>query len=172
MSSFTWTIIVGMLLIGLVVVAAGATQRGASRIGFPYKLGRPLLSAAERSFLGVLDQAVGPEYRVFAKVRIADVAAVKPGMTRGARQGALNRIASKHFDFVICRASDLAIVCAVELDDASHGTPRAKTRDQFVAEVCRTIGLPLLSVAASATYVLHEVRSRFQEALRPPASPS
>ena len=78
--------------------------------------GGALFSPAERSFLGVLDQAVGTDYRVFGKVRVADVASVKPGLGNSARQGALNRIAQKHFDFVVCGARDLNIVCAVELD--------------------------------------------------------
>jgi hypothetical protein len=105
--------------------AAGADDFSA---GLHYQRGKPLCSAAERAFLEVLDQAVavdagiaasapghGGGYRVFGKVRVADVVALKPGLNPWARQGALNRIAAKHFDFVLCRSSDLAVVCAVEL---------------------------------------------------------
>ena len=81
---------------------------------------------AERSFLGALDQAVGPDHRVFGKVRVADIAVVRPGLGQSARQGALNRIAAKHFDFIVCRAGDLAVVCAVELNDISHSGKRAR----------------------------------------------
>ena len=62
-----------------------------------------------------LDMAVGLQYRFFGKVRIADVAKVKQGLSRSSQQAALNRIAAKHFDFVICRRNDLSVVCAVEL---------------------------------------------------------
>ena len=113
-----------------IVLAALKNKQGdgAGSVGFPYQPAKTLFSTAERSFLGVLDQAVGSEHRVFGKVRVADVATVKPGLGNSARQGALNRIAAKHFDFVVCRASDLAVVCAVELNDKSHSSQRFPRR--------------------------------------------
>lgn len=124
-----------------------------------------LFSPAERSFLGVLDQAVGPEHRVFGKVRVADIATVKPGLGNSARQGALNRIAAKHFDFVVCRASDLSVVCAVELNDRSHSSPRAQARDDFLRNVCQAINLPLLTVPDRSAYSPPDIRSRFLAAI-------
>ncbi len=102
-----------------------------------------LLSAAERHFLVTLDQAIGSEQRAFAKVRVADLVTLKPGLSQKARRGALNRVAAKHFDFV---------VCAAELNDSSHDTPRAKQRDELLAAVCRQVGLPLVMVRAAASY--------------------
>jgi hypothetical protein len=162
-----------MVAIAAVLVFIGALvdqAKKGGKIGFPYVPARTLFSAAERSFLGVLDQAVGPEHRVFGKVRIADVALVKSS-TRSARQAAINRISGKHLDFVVCRASDLAIVCAVELNDRSHDGKKAQVRDAFVADVCRTIGLPLLVLPARARYVVEDVRQAFVEAIAPVPAP-
>lgn len=143
-------IVVILVVLALVAVAAGKAKggRGAS-VGFPYQPAKALFAAAKRSFLGVLDQAAGPKHRVFGKVRVADIAAVKPGLSASARQGALNRVASKHFDFVVCRAGDLSVLCAVELNDKSHASRRAQARDALVVNVCRVINLPLLQVPAS-----------------------
>jgi hypothetical protein len=124
-----------------------------------------LFSAAERSFLGVLDSAVGPEYRVFGKVRVADVASVRSGLGNAARQGALNRIAAKHFDFVVCRATDMAVVAAIELNDRSHASQRAQARDDLLANVCRAIQLPLLTVAAKPAYAIPELQAQFHAAI-------
>lgn len=150
----------------------GAGHReGGDRIAFPYRRAGPLFSASERSFLGVLDQAVGPEHRVFGKVRVADVALLAPGLDGPARQVALNRIAAKHFDFVVCRASDLAVVCVVELNDRPHASRRAAARDDLLAKVCRTIGLPLLTVTARDGYSPDELRQQFVAMLSPQADP-
>src|SRR5690606_25243251 len=124
-----------VFVVFIVLAALKSKQGGSGKIGFPYQPAKPLFSAAERSFLGVLDQAVGPEHRVFGKVRVADVAAVKPGLGNSARQGALNRIAYKHFDFLVCRSGDLSVVCAVELNDKSHTSQRAQARDDLLANV-------------------------------------
>lgn len=165
----SWFLLIVLVFVVFIALAAiKSKQGGAGSIGFPYQPAKTLFSAAERSFLGVLDQAVGSEHRVFGKVRVADVAMVKPGLGNSARQGALNRIAYKHFDFVVCRASDLAIVCAVELNDKSHSSRRAQSRDDLLRKVCQAINLPLLTVPAKQAYSPQEVRSQFLAAVSPP----
>src|SRR5690349_3082483 len=77
-------------------------------------------SPAERSFLGVLDQAIGAQYRVFGKVRVADVLSVIRNTDPAKRRSAFNRISAKHFDFIVCTPDDLRVLCAIELNDASH----------------------------------------------------
>jgi hypothetical protein len=123
-----------------------------------------LFSAAERSFLGALDQAVGPEHRVFGKVRVADLASVKSSLSNSARQGAINRVGSKHVDFVVCRASDLLVVCAVELNDKSHASKRAQARDELVRNVCKAISLPLFEVTAKRAYSVQELQEQLASA--------
>ena len=159
-----------LVFVVLIFLAALKKKQDGSdgAIGFPYQPAKTLFSEAERSFLGVLDQAVGSEHRVFGKFRVADVAMVKPGLGNSARQGALNRIAAKHFDFVVCRASDLSVVCAIELNDKSHASKRAQARDDLLANVCQAIKLPLLSVPAKQAYVLQDVRTQFLAAVSPP----
>ena len=156
-----------VFVVFIVLAALKNKQGGSGKLGFPYQPAKPLFSAAERSFLGVLDQAVGPEHRVFRKVRVADVAAVKSGLGNSARQGALNRIAAKHFDFLVCRSGDLSVVCAVELNDKSHASQRAQARDELLANVCRVINLPLLTVPAKAAYSPQDVRAQFLAAVEP-----
>jgi hypothetical protein len=164
--SWIWLVVL-VLVVFVVLTALKGKAGGSSTLGFPYQLGKPLFSPAERLFLSVLDQAVGPEHRVFAKVRVADVAAVKPGLGNSARQGALNRIAAKHFDFVVCRSGDLSVICAIELNDKSHATRKAQSRDEMLANVCRAIGLPLLTVPAKAAYSPQDVRAQFLAAVEP-----
>lgn len=152
-------VIVVVVVAGFVAVAGKKAGTG-SKVGFPYVPAKALFTPAERSFLGVLDQAVGSEHRVFGKVRVSDLAAVKPGLGNAARQGALNRVAAKHFDFVVCRASDLSVVCAVELNDSSHSSKRAQVRDELLTKVCEVIGLPLFQVPAKRAYSVQELQAQ------------
>lgn len=154
-------VVVVVAALAALVAVAGKKAGTGSKVGFPYVPAKALFSAAERSFLGVLDQAVGSEHRVFGKVRVADLAAVKPGLGNAARQGALNRVAAKHFDFVVCRASDLSVVCAVELNDNSHSSKRAQVRDELLTNVCEAIGLPLFQVPAKRAYSVPELQAQF-----------
>ena len=167
----SWILIAGVLFVALIVLAALKSKQGSKgAVGFPYQPAKALFSPAERSFLGVFDQALGSEHRIFGKVRVADLATVKAGLSNSARQGALNRVAAKHIDFVVCRASDLSVVCAVELNDKSHSSQRAQARDDFLTKVCQTIGLPLLTVAAKPSYSPQELRAQFLAAIAPTQS--
>ena len=78
-------------------------------IALPYQKEPYLFTPAERSFFGVLEAALGNQFRVLGKVRLADVIRVKPGLSGSARQQAFNRIQSKHLDFVACDAKDMAV---------------------------------------------------------------
>lgn len=149
-----WIIITLLLFVFFLVLAKARRQRDA----FPYQAAPALFSPAERSFLGVLDQAVGERCRVFGKVRIADVATVKPMRDFPAWQRAFNRISAKHFDFVLCDHHDLSILCAIELDDQSHQARKRQQRDAFVGTVCETIGLPLIRIPARQAYSVSEIR--------------
>ncbi|KZY11990.1 hypothetical protein A3724_10345, partial [Alcanivorax sp. HI0033] len=103
-----------------------------------------LLSKAERSFYGVLCQAVGDNTLIFSKVRVADVLAPQKGLNRSSWQGAFNKISAKHIDFLLCDPQDCAVKLAIELDDASHGSAKRQKRDAFLEQACESAGLPLL----------------------------
>ncbi|MBU6405235.1 MAG: DUF2726 domain-containing protein [Metallibacterium scheffleri] len=159
--SWLFILVVVVIVAAVFFAVAGKKAGTGSKVGFPYIPAKALFSPAERSFLGVLDQVVGPDHRVFGKVRVADLASVKPGLSTSARQGALNRVAAKHVDFVVCRASDLSVVCAVELNDSSHAGKRAQARDELLTNVCAAIGLPLFQVPAKRAYSVQELQSQF-----------
>jgi hypothetical protein len=127
----------------------------------PYSAKSNLLSPAERSFLGVLVNAIGTDYVVAPKVRVADAVAPRTGMSRSDWQRAFNRISAKHFDYVVCRASDFRIVAAVELDDKSHKQARRRERDQFLEAAIRSADLPLLRFDAKSGYSQAQIRDSF-----------
>jgi hypothetical protein len=163
----SWILIVAVVIIVIVLAALKSKQGSGGTVDAPYQPAKALFSPAERSFLSALDQAVGSDHRVFGKVRVADLATIKPGLSNAARQGALNRIAAKHVDFVVCRTSDLAVVCAVELNDKSHSSQRAQARDELLAKVCRAINLPLLTIPAKTAYSAQDVRTQFLTVVSP-----
>lgn len=123
----------------------------------PYERNELLLSAAELSLFGVLSSALDKDYRVFPKVRVADAISVRGPLPKAEWQRAFNRISSKHFDFVICRASDMRIMWAIELDDRSHQQPSRIERDKFLEAVCSSAALPLMRIPARASYSVAEL---------------
>ncbi len=154
------------LVITVLLVLLVIKQRSANTSGdLPYKRQPALFTPAERSFLGVLDLAVGNDFRVFGKVRVGDLLAPQNGQTNGQRTTALNKINYKHVDFVLCKPDDLSVVCAIELNDKSHQQKSRQERDEFLRSACRSAGLPLITFDARHAYSPAEVSSAIADAL-------
>jgi ssDNA-binding Zn-finger/Zn-ribbon topoisomerase 1 len=155
-----WIIIAVVIFsVALFFLAKHSEKNKPAQEVLPYQKSAALFTPAERSFLGVLQQAVGNSATIFGKVRMADVLEPKSGLGRSARQKAFNRISAKHFDFLLCDKEDLSVACAIELDDGSHNSKRRQERDEFLKGVCEAAGVPLIQIPAKSAYVISEVRS-------------
>ena len=147
----------------LVLFVLRTARRGAT--DFPYVAAPALLTAAERAFFGVLRQAVGADYQLFAKVRLGDILQVESGVSGKRRFAAFGRISSKHADFVLCDPRTFAVVGVIELDDRSHQRPDRQERDRFFDAAMRTSGVPLLRVVAQRSYAVLELREAVRASL-------
>lgn len=123
-----------------------------------YRKQGPLFTPAERSFYGVLQQACGDKALIFGKVRVADILTPAKGQGRSGWQKAFNKIAAKHFDFVLCQPDDLSVIAAIELNDGSHKKRSRADRDAFLQAACESAGLPLHPFDAKHAYQIAEVR--------------
>lgn len=121
-----------------------------------------IFSNAEYRFFNHLIEAVGDDYLVFSKVRIADVLTPDDRLSSKAWWRAFTAISSKHLDFVLCRR-DASIVCAIELDDRSHDKPERLDRDAFVDAACTQAGLPLVRFAVRRKYDVAVIRRALYE---------
>jgi len=154
-------VIVGLLLLQLLLKGIFGKRR--QRVA-RYRPTTHLFTAAERSFYGVLVGAVGPDYKVFGKVRLADIILPEGAESSSAWWSAFNRVAYKHIDFVICEQATSKIHCCVELDDSSHARRDRKERDEFLEEMLSQSGVPLLRVPAQRGYTPSRIREAFLEA--------
>jgi hypothetical protein len=160
-----WLIAAAVVFIALVLFVAKLKSPVRSPDSYPYVKIPTLFTPAERSLLGVLEQAVGADFRIFGKVRVADVVSVCAMSNRSAYQTAFNRINAKHFDFILCNKSDLSVVSAIELNDRSHEQTNRRERDKFLEAVCKAAALPFIRLQARGSYSVVELRETVHGAL-------
>ncbi len=154
-----WIVIALVIVVVLAIVVVKLSQKQVAQPSeYPYRKLDVLFSPAERSFLGVLNQAVGENTQIFGKVRVADVIAPKKGLSRSDWQKSFNKISGKHFDFLLCNTSDLSVLCAVELNDSSHNSKKRKDRDAFLEGACQAANVPIIQIAARSTYNINEIQ--------------
>jgi very-short-patch-repair endonuclease len=159
-------VLIAIAVVLFVLITALAGLLGSRRpSGYPYESYDSLLSAAERSFFGVLQQALEREFTALAKVRLADILRVQRGISAQHRSVAFNRIVSKHADFVICASDTFRVVGVVELDDKSHRAEARQRRDQFLDAALEAAGIPVLHVVAQHSYSIQDIRSRLASLL-------
>ena len=158
---FLMGLLVLMVIIAVAVIAAQKWRLTAASIEEPaYEARKGLFSPAERSFYGVLEQAVAGEFKVFGKVRLGDLIQPARGMSQSRRTGVRNRINQKHVDFVLCHPDTLAVAGVVELDDASHGRKDRADRDDFVDKALESAGVSVLRFPARKGYAVAEIQER------------
>ncbi len=136
----------------------------------PYLPRKGLLTANELSFYRVLLPMIGPQWQLFAKVRMEDIIEVPQSVEFKERQSLRGRIKSRHVDFAICDANTLEVLMCIELDDKSHQRARAKEADAYNDRAMRDAGVPLIRVPARHAYSEAYVKSHIFE--EEEASPS
>ncbi len=95
----------------------------------PYLRQPHLLTKGERAAWYPLYRAVQGRYRLFCKVRLADI--VRAPETLGWNDHWFRKIRGYHVDFVVCDPESTEPLLVVELDDRSHETDRQRERDDF-----------------------------------------
>ncbi len=153
-----------LLLAVVAVIKVILRQKAQGAQNYPYEKKHALFSPAERSFLGVLEQADNGRHRFMGKVRLADIVKVKSGMTNRARQSALNKIQSKHVDIVACDPTSLSVQFVVELDDSTHSQSKRQNRDQLVDNILKAAGIPVIHITAKKSYSVQEIQSVLSQA--------
>lgn len=150
-----WVLVIAFLLL---LIAAAIFKNKKQTAFNQYKKREVLFSPAERSFFGVLSQAVENNALIFGKVRVADVLTPVSGLPRKKWQILFNKISAKHFDFILCDKENLTILCAIELDDKSHHSKSRRIRDAFLRVACNSADFPLIQLPAKSTYNVDEIR--------------
>jgi hypothetical protein len=158
-----------LVLLVIVAVAVIAVLRGrlpaASADEPVFDARKELFTPAERSFIGVLEQAVAGEFKIFGKVRVGDLVQPAKGLSQSRRTSLRNRIQQKHVDFVLCRPDTLEVAGVVELDDASHGRKDRADRDDFVDKALASAGVPVLHFPVRKGYAVVEIQERLAATL-------
>jgi len=134
-----------------------------------YKRKDPLFSPAERSFYGVMAQAISDKALIFGKVRVADILTPIKYSSKSDWQTAFNKVSRKHFDFVLCHPMTLSVLCVIELNDKSHLEADRIKRDDFLKSCCESAKLPLVQFDAKYAYSVSDLLSQLMPYINLPS---
>lgn len=119
------------------------------------------VSPTEGHFFRLLRTAVGPRGHVLAQVSLGRLLYLPGNNASNAGRAAWsNKVSRKSVDFVICDPTMLRPLCAVELDDATHGRAARQQRDAEVEQLLAAAGLPLERFRVSKQYDERDIAAR------------
>lgn len=147
-------LIVIICVLFLIVVAVKIQRRGVEE--YPYRKRKSLMTEAEKKFYRELEKAVpAGSHKIMSKVRMLDIVEPK-------KKGYvyLNKISSKHIDFVVCKNEDMSPALAIELDDSTHEKRREK--DEFKNKVMEVSGVPMERFKVKASYEKGDIEERIR----------
>jgi very-short-patch-repair endonuclease len=164
-TSFYWLIIIALSVAFVCSVLSRLKSNNTDDNGslgenaWPVRINENMITNAERSFLGALKMACGDTYVICPKARLGDVVYIHKGTDAKLRQSIQNRINQKHVDFLLLDPKTLAPVLAIELDDKSHQSAAAQSRDLVKDKALKDAGLRMIRFPARATYTLSEIEA-------------
>jgi hypothetical protein len=140
------------------------------RIPLPYRKVPGLMTPGEFGVWYALHSAVKGKYRLFCKVRLADIVCCPPDRIN--ERYWFRKISAFHIDFVICDPHTTAPLLAIELDDRLHRERRQKTFDDFKDAVLRVANMPIYRIPAQSAYDPEELKRHIERLIHPPSIPA
>ena len=138
---------IGFWFVLLMALALGLKFLDGKFFGLKYREAyrtRQILTKRELGeYLKLKQYADERGWLICPKVRLFDLIEPKSGYNRSDRQTLMNKVSSKHVDFVLVDQG-MNVVGVLELDDRSHDRPDRMERDQFVRDALEGAGIVLI----------------------------
>ncbi len=148
-----------MLLVVFAVAAALLMSRFSHHGNpFPFHKRAQLFTVVERTFLQLLERAVGDKYKIINRVKLADVLELKGTADSKSRRAALQKLNAKYLDYVLCNSEDMSIVAVVDLVNNSNLQGHKAVPDWFVQGALETAGIPYVRMKVKAGYTVADIQ--------------
>jgi hypothetical protein len=147
-----------VLMMLLIIVAVGAMKLHEPNLAFPFKKKGNLFTPVERTFLGLIEEAVGGEFRILCRVKMSDILAVRQTADKKSSKNAASRAGSKHLDFVLCSKKDMSPVMAIDLVHSGGKDGYKNQRDFFVSGALDAAHLPHVRIKVRSGYKAQDIR--------------
>ena len=124
---------------------------------------KPLSNNEARLFSALLN-ASSNDFYVFPKMAMYEIISCTNPSDFG-------RFARKSVDFMIYDTHNMSPICAIELDDYSHHSKKAKHRDSVKDYFLNRAGIPVVRLPVYPTFIPEKIRELIETAVAIPDIP-
>ncbi len=160
-----------ILTMVMIVMALAVMKMSQPDINVPFQRKSQLFTPVERSFILLLEQAVGDEFRILCRVRLADV--LCPRSQSKQSKAAQHKASTKQLDFVLCDKEDMRPLIAIDLVSAKGPVIKGKEqkegyktqRDWFVSGALESASVAHVRIKVKPGYTAAEIRECIESKL-------
>jgi hypothetical protein len=156
-----------ILMMLLIVVALGAIKLSDGGVAFPFRRKAQLFTPAEHTFLNLIEQAMGREFRIICRVKLSDVVSVRQTTNKKTASQAISRASSRQLDFVLVDKEDMSPVLAIDLVHTQGKDGYKAQKDWFVSGALDAAGVPHARIKVKSGYSVEDVRECIENKLIP-----
>lgn len=156
-----------ILMMLLIVVALGAIKLSDGGVAFPFRRKAQLFTPAEHTFLNLIEQAMGREFRIICRVKLSDVVSVRQTTNKKTASQAISRASSRQLDFVLVDKQDMSPVLAIDLVHTQGKDGYKAQKDWFVSGALDAAGVPHARIKVKSGYSVDDVRECIENKLIP-----
>ena len=157
-----------VLMMLLIIVAVGAMKLHEPGLAFPFKKKGNLFTPVERTFLELIEEAVGNEFRILCRVKMSDILTIRQNADKKTIKNAASRAGSKHLDFVLCSKVDMSPIIAIDLVHNSGKDGYKSQRDYYVSGALDAAHIPHVRIKVRSGYKAEDIRECIQAKLPKP----
>lgn len=151
-------IVLVLMIVFILIIAALASRFIDNSNPYPFSKKQSMYSTAERSFLQMLEAAVGQEYKIMARVKLTDILEPKTSANGKNKRAALLKASAKTVDFVLCDKKTMTVTGVIDLvNNESKQGHRAKS-DWFINGALEAAGVPHIRIKIKTGYKVEEIR--------------
>lgn len=137
--------VAALVLLGIVFVTKELSgNKSIAEEQSPYQKKRYLFdTTSEFNLYKILLELYGDKYHILPQINYSHVVEVKQMEWKEQRRYR-SRIDRKSADFVICDKDRVVPQLIIELDGSVHDLPAKQRRDEFIDDITKVVGLPIL----------------------------
>ncbi|MCF2949502.1 DUF2726 domain-containing protein [Paraglaciecola aquimarina] len=154
-----------VLMMMLIIVAVAAMKLHEPALAFPFKKKANLFTPVERSFLDLIEKAVGSEVRIMCRVRMSDILSIRQTTDKKTMKNALNRAGGKQFDFVLCSKDNMTPMLAIDLVHNKGKEGYKNQRDFYVSGALNAAHIPHVRIKVRSGYTVKDIQECIQAKL-------
>lgn len=148
-----------LLLVLLAIIAAVVVNRLVHHGNpFPFHKKPQLFTHVERSYLQLLERAVGEKYKIINRVKLADILELRDNADSKTKRAALLKLNAKYLDYVLCDTEDMSIVAVIDLVNNTNKEGHKAVPDWFVSGALEASGIPYIRMKIKAGYTVADIQ--------------